>query len=491
MRARLGLSILLVWLLGVVVALDATLIEPCRVVVEEVHVPIAGLPADLHGLRIAQVADLHMVEIDTREAKAARLINELQPDMIVVTGDLMRHTVLLDVQERWAATVSSWLSSLDAPPLGIWVTRGNSDISRYGDFNNVFMEQVEQAGVQTLINESMPVTVNNATLWLAGVDYAEFSRGFVSDFEVQSDAGQQWIATGRSEGNSTLHLWTDEALAWRNYEFSGRFMRESEDGGIGITFYSQFPAGYDRYYRLRNFAERPSLHISPHGATISSGTTDTGVTPAPGQWYRFRVQVATERASTHIRARVWPDGEGEPTVWQADCTDDSQPRLSAGSVGLWGLDAGRKQFDDLVVRGVGAPAPAWLEEDFDAYAVGEKPIGWLAYGKNGGNVDVALAQAPADGTTILLAHSPDQVLDATGKGVDLVLSGHTHGGQVRLPFIGTVYAGTKLGPKYAAGLFAFDDVWLYVTRGVGMTGLPIRFLCPPEVSLLILEQAGP
>ena len=89
----------------------------------------------------------------------------------------------------------------------------------------------------------------------------------------------------------------------------------------------------------------------------------------------------------------------------------------------------------------------------------------------------------------MLAHSPDQVLDATGKGVELVLSGHTHGGQVRLPLLGTVYAGTELGSKYAAGFFLFDDVWLYVTRGLGMTGLPIRFLCPPEVSLLVLERA--
>ena len=133
--------ILLVWLVGVVVALDATLIEPHRVVVEEVHVPIAGLPAELDGLRIVQVADLHMVEIGAREQKAVERIHALRPDLIVVTGDLMRYTVLFDVQEKWAAIVSRWLSSLEAPPLGIWVTRGNSDISRYGDFNNVFMER--------------------------------------------------------------------------------------------------------------------------------------------------------------------------------------------------------------------------------------------------------------------------------------------------------------------------------------------------------------
>jgi len=490
-RAKIGLGILLIWLIGVIVALDATLIEPCRVVVEEVHVPIAGLPAELDGLRIALVSDLHMIEIDSREKKATALINELQPDLIAVTGDLMRHTVLFDVQEKWAAIVSQWLSSLDTPRFGIWVTRGNSDISRYGDFNNVFMEQMSESGARVLVNEAIPVDVNGVTLWLAGVDFADFDRGFVDDFAVQTGAGEQWIETGPSEGNSTLHVWESEALAWENYEFSGRFMRQSEDGGIGVTFYSQFPAGYDRYYRLRNYDEQPTLQIAPHGTKITDGETDTGVEPAPGKWYHFRVQVTTEGAATRIKARVWLEGEPEPEEWQADCRDDSDARLSAGSVGLWGLSAGDKRFDDLTVRAVNASRSAWLEEGFEAYPEGARPAGWLAYGKNEGNVDLALAGVPASGTTILLAHSPDQAFDATGKGVDLVLSGHTHGGQVRLPLIGTVYTGTELGPEYAAGLYQFDDLWLYITRGVGMTGLPIRFLCPPEVSLLVLERAGP
>ena len=488
-RAMLGLVVLIVWLLGVGVALDATLIEPRRVVVEDVQVSIAGLPAELNGLRIVQVSDLHMVEISRREAKTAAMINELEPDLIVVTGDLMRHTTLFAVQGRWAGTVVQWLESLNTPSLGIWVTRGNSDISRYGDFNNVFMEQIEATGVHVLINQAEPISVGRAALWLAGVDFADFERGFVDDFRVQAEAGAGWIETGKSDGNSTLHLWGGEALSWSDYEFTGRLMREKESGGIGVTFYSRFPAGYDRYYRLRNYADQPTLQIAPHGTRITEGITDTGVEPAPGQWYHFRIQVQTESGATHIYARVWPEGEAEPAGWQVDCIDDSDDRLTAGSVGLWGLDAGGKRFDDLSVHPLEDPDTVWLDEDFETYSSGEKPGNWLAYGKNDGNVRFALAQVPLDDTVILLAHSPDQALEASGQGVDLVLSGHTHGGQVRFPFIGTVYAGTELGRRYAAGLYRLNDLWLYVTRGIGMTGLPIRFLCPPEVALLTLRRA--
>ncbi|MGQ9667156.1 MAG: metallophosphoesterase, partial [Anaerolineae bacterium] len=91
---------------------------------------------------------------------------------------------------------------------------------------------------------------------------------------------------------------------------------------------------------------------------------------------------------------------------------------------------------------------------------------------------------------LLLAHSPDQVREAEGRGVDLMLAGHTHGGQVRLPLLGAVVTGTRLGPRYAAGLFRWGDTWMYVTRGIGTRGLPIRFLCPPEITLLVLEAGG-
>jgi predicted MPP superfamily phosphohydrolase len=108
-----------------------------------------------------------------------------------------------------------------------------------------------------------------------------------------------------------------------------------------------------------------------------------------------------------------------------------------------------------------------------------------------GQPDLALAldRQPADALTVLLAHEPDVVDDFSRKQrIDLQLSGHTHGGQIRLPFFGTPIL-PKLGEKYVRGLHRVNDTWLYTNRGIGMVGMPVRFSCRPEVTELVLCKA--
>jgi predicted MPP superfamily phosphohydrolase len=69
-----------------------------------------------------------------------------------------------------------------------------------------------------------------------------------------------------------------------------------------------------------------------------------------------------------------------------------------------------------------------------------------------------------------------------------MLSGHTHGGQIRLPLAGPL-ALPGLGRKYFEGWFRFRDLQLYVNRGLGTVGVPFRFNCPPEITLLTLRSA--
>jgi uncharacterized protein len=91
---------------------------------------------------------------------------------------------------------------------------------------------------------------------------------------------------------------------------------------------------------------------------------------------------------------------------------------------------------------------------------------------------------------VLLCHAPDYVDDLltspAGRTLPLVLAGHTHGGQIRVPLIGPV-ALPPLGRKYVEGWFRFGSVQLYVNRGLGTVGVPIRFNCPPELALLTLR----
>jgi uncharacterized protein len=92
--------------------------------------------------------------------------------------------------------------------------------------------------------------------------------------------------------------------------------------------------------------------------------------------------------------------------------------------------------------------------------------------------------------TILLYHAPDLAPEAAELGVDLMLSGHTHGGQVRLPWFGAVYTSSLYGKRFEAGRYTLDRTTLYVSRGIGMEGMGaprVRFLCPPEIILWEIE----
>ncbi|SDN76482.1 hypothetical protein SAMN04487897_104335 [Paenibacillus sp. yr247] len=111
-----------------------------------------------------------------------------------------------------------------------------------------------------------------------------------------------------------------------------------------------------------------------------------------------------------------------------------------------------------------------------------------------GKPDIAktLSGANAKMFTLLLSHCPDFADQAAGYAIDLQLSGHSHGGQIRLPIVGAVF--TPLGGKnYVKGLQEVPDskMLVYTTRGIGTTALPIRLMCRPEITVITLEKRKP
>jgi uncharacterized protein len=105
--------------------------------------------------------------------------------------------------------------------------------------------------------------------------------------------------------------------------------------------------------------------------------------------------------------------------------------------------------------------------------------------------DAVPRQATPSEPVILLAHEPDFANQVVAHGgVDLMLSGHTHGGQVRLPFLGTPRPMLpRGGRRFVEGYFKVGPLQLYVNRGIGTVKLPVRFLCPPELTLFTLQPA--
>lgn len=88
---------------------------------------------------------------------------------------------------------------------------------------------------------------------------------------------------------------------------------------------------------------------------------------------------------------------------------------------------------------------------------------------------------------ILLSHTPDNITWARKNGFDLMLAGHTHGGQIRLPVLGPVYSPSAFDVRFASGVFWLDPTLLYVSRGLSGRE-PIRYQCPPELNKLVLHR---
>ncbi|HEY0320762.1 MAG TPA: metallophosphoesterase [Pyrinomonadaceae bacterium] len=100
---------------------------------------------------------------------------------------------------------------------------------------------------------------------------------------------------------------------------------------------------------------------------------------------------------------------------------------------------------------------------------------------------------PPDGFSIFLYHYPDAINEVAERQVDLYCAGHTHGGQVALPWYGALVTLSRFGKKYEAGLYHVGATALYVNRGIGMEGGPaprVRFCSRPEVTVIELAPAS-
>ena len=131
--------------------------------------------------------------------------------------------------------------------------------------------------------------------------------------------------------------------------------------------------------------------------------------------------------------------------------------------------------DSIILAGIRDPAFDWSrpkEETADA------------------EIKQAFSGTDGEQVKILLSHRPELLKTYSNNGIDLVLTGHAHGGQVRLPFIGPLYSPSQgLFPKLTSGLYREGVTQMYVSRGIGNGIAPFRFNDGPELAVLILEPA--
>ena len=100
-----------------------------------------------------------------------------------------------------------------------------------------------------------------------------------------------------------------------------------------------------------------------------------------------------------------------------------------------------------------------------------------------GTPDVQKALENTKPPVILLTHNPDIYYDINQK-VDLILAGHVHGGQVKIPFLGAMIVPSKYGAKFAEGIIEENHNKMIITKGLGTSILPVRFRSTPEIIVL-------
>ncbi|HET9314257.1 MAG TPA: metallophosphoesterase, partial [Vicinamibacteria bacterium] len=286
------------------------------------------------------------------------------------------------------------------------------------------------------------------------------------------------------------------------HRHAGRRRRAAALGGLALALLAVYVDAYHveprmlrvRFHALDRAGERPgrSLRIL-HLTDIQAAT----IGPHEERALRAGLEASPDlivMTGDYVEAALGADTEaGEAAALRA-----LMRRLGFGApLGVFATDgdAGpscREALADLPVRCLADESVVVPLRDGDTLSITglsrtrgrERDPAWLAR---------LLERGPTCRHQLVISHAPDFV-DALPVKVDLVLAGHTHGGQVVIPFFGPPVTASRLPRRYAAGLHDFGGIPLHVSRGIGMERAfspPVRFLCPPEICILDVRLPAP
>jgi len=467
---------------------------------DQVRLPLVAPP-----LRLVQLSDLHISGDSPLLHDLLRRIAAARPDLVAITGDLIRDVEDPRAQARHTAAAAAFVSQLRrlAQPAPVYAVQGHSE------YQGEVVTALGRSGLTWLSDEGRRVGPGGALLLLGlnqqvGIDRLALAGRSPFRFIRQDGQWTHMARLGSPVRNFYRHY--DPApgsladasgpLAWSGYDAVCDARIDRESAGAGIQVHSRYVLGEDRMIRLRRMSREDggtgTFTLLLHGSQLTGGAADhldTGIAPRPGRWYRLRLRTRVEPAVVRVAARVWPAGQPEPGAWQAWAEDRSPERVVAGTVGVWGWGGGTVLYRGMrVVDAAGRPL---LDEPL---AGPRRPRGWRDEAR-GTRLELALARspaAPAGTPRLVLSHTPDVVLEASQRGIEAVLAGHTHGGQVRLPLLGAVTTRSSLGAFYDYGRFEFAApnqrgvTTLFINAGIGTSLLPLRFLCPPRFAVIDL-----
>jgi uncharacterized protein len=237
----------------------------------------------------------------------------------------------------------------------------------------------------------------------------------------------------------------------------------------------------------------PRLPESLNGLTVAQLSDLHYDSPRAGDLIRSAVEITNQLAPDLI-VLTGDFVTASPFISKSRAAQDSEPCAKIlgdlhAPLGVFGVLGNHDHESDprVVSRSLEASGVTVLR-NFNLRIEKSGVCFWIAGVDDvlGGGANLARTLQGAEGFTVLLAHEPDYADVVAGHPVDLQLSGHSHGGQVRLPLVGSPYL-PLLARKYPRGLRQVGPLKLYTNRGIGTIILPIRFNCPPEITLHTLR----
>jgi predicted MPP superfamily phosphohydrolase len=474
--ATLGVAIVF----SAAVAYRGFVVNPYDLRILRLDIPCAGLA---HGpIRILLLSDVDFPRYQSNLDRAAEAARAFDPDFVFVAGDFLdRASMVADPDVRRAAR--AWFDSLPA--------RGRRLLAP-GEEESPALRALRSSwspeAIEALANESRRFEIRGDRLDV-----------FVADRQVDPapwrvlEDGGRWTATAHCGDTDTyIQLARPGTEAWGNVEVTLALRIEQADGRVLLRFAADpaaDPRSSNGLILLKGrFDPRFRLYERGPGTVTLSGRAESGYIPPVGVWIRCRVRIVNEANATRIQTRFWTEGDAEPTSWMIDTAATGATRPRQGTIALGGM-RGVVQFADLLVTDTSAQP--LFRDTFDDQK--RFRADWSQRSRLGD----WLASDPSGAIRLVLAHTPDVALDVeafSGGPLAAIFAGHTHGGQVSLPWLGALYTSTHLGRSFDRGLFQVAETPLFITAGVGTSIVPIRLGVPPDVALITLRpvvSSGP
>ncbi len=439
---------------GTCSAVQALVVEP-QLLMFRRTLPIPGdrLAQRLSGVTTVHLTDLHVHGMGLRERRLAASLREIAPDLVLLTGDLAE-------TPEGIAALGDLLGAIE-PELGIFAVAGNNEYQK-GEWHAIHAA-LRGAGVSVLTNAHAVIQAPGGPVAVAGVDDPHTGRDDIAMALEGIPSGMPVIVLAHS---TSLLDHRGRALMINPYDTRGPWGR----GWFWQDGTHVRPDSGDVWFE-RSGPQTLRVQAREDGVVIDEiRLAPRDPAAAPRRWgQRFMTE------PRHV--------EGEIVI--------TAGQIAAGDLhGGWISDSGRLEHgpDRGLLSSSAAVEPrSYFDARFTAQALTRYHVWAHLWSHNvTGTSDSIYVQfsdsVDADGEPDYRIGVASPRLDP--ERVDLILAGHTHGGQVRLPWVGALEPSVRSNP-WIDGVYQVGSAWLEVSRGAGWSSLPVRFWCTPQIVVFI------